>query len=281
MMQKGFEIYASLKTPDAVKPQLVERWNPATNQVEKVWMAPGSADGVVAGLAKPEAIDYNKPFLPDGTPNLAYQEFKTNTAKAGAPKIEVSQRTENLSKQESKQSEVYGGDLGKLRADAQNRAFQAPGKIANLDRMAQLLDGVDSGKLSGLGLEAARFAKSLGLNIDPKLGNKQAAEALAIEMALQMREPGSGPMTDRDFDNYLNTVPSLAKTAEGRREITATLKAKARRDIQMAKMMREYAKKHNGVIDDDFLDEAAEYMAANPVVPIARDYGDGWKMRVK
>jgi hypothetical protein len=279
MMKQGFQIYASLKTPDAVKPQLVTSWNPETQQEEQRWMVPGSADGVMAGLKKPPDINYNQPFMPDGTPNLAYQTFKTSTAKAGAPKIEVSQRTENLSRQESKQSEVYGGDLGKFRAEAQTRAFQAPGKISQLDRMATLLEGVDSGKLSGVGLEMAKLAKSFGLNLDPKLGNKQAAEALAIEMALAMREPGSGPMTDKDFDNYLNTVPSLAKSAQGRREITATLKAKARRDIEMAKMMRDYAKKNNGVIDDDFLDQAAEYMASNPVIPGAMDYGSGWKMQ--
>jgi hypothetical protein len=282
MMQKGFEIYASLKTPDAVKPQLVERWNPATNQVEKVWMAPGSPDGVVAGLAKPEVIDYNKPFLPDGTPNLNYQSYSKDKAKAGATNVSVGPtRVENITTQESEGSKVYGKGLGEMQVQIQKQGFTAPSKIANLDRMAQLLDGVDSGKFSGLGLEAARFAKSLGLNVDPKLGNKQAAEALAIEMALQMREPGSGPMTDRDFENYLNTVPSLAKTAEGRKEITATLKAKARRDMEIAKMTREYAKKNRGVIDDNFLEQIAEYMAANPVVPIARDYGDGWKMRVK
>ena len=32
----------------------------------------------------PEKIDYNKPFLPDGTPNTAFQEYSMNNSRAGA-----------------------------------------------------------------------------------------------------------------------------------------------------------------------------------------------------
>ena len=215
----------------------------------------------------PVQEDYNKPFLSDGRPNPAYQEYATTKAKAGATNVAIGPtRVENITTQESEGSKVYGKGLGEMQVGIQKQGFTAPARIANLDRMSQLLEGVDSGRFSGAGLEAARFAKSFGFNVDPKLGNKQAAEALAIEMALAMREPGSGPMTDKDFNNYLNTVPSLAKTAEGRKQITATLKAKAKRDIEISKMARSYAKSNRGVIDDNFLDQVADYMAQNPVI---------------
>jgi hypothetical protein len=227
--------------------------------------------------------DYNKPFLSDGRPNPAYQQYATTKAREGATRVDIGPtRVENITTQESEGSKVYGKGLGEMQVSMQKQGFQAPSKIANLDRMSQLLEGVDSGRFSGAGMEVARFAKSFGLDVDPKLGNKQAAEALAIEMALQMREPGSGPMTDKDFDNYLNSVPNLAKTSEGRRQITATMKAKAKRDIEMSKMAREYAKKNRGVIDDNFLDVAAQYMAQNPVVPIDKSGASGgWSMRKK
>ena len=245
--------------------------------------------GAVKEGAQPFGQDLREYFAVNGIdPRTATPEqlqagyaYVNQVKDSRAPRTTVTvgpTRVENITTQESEGSKVYGRGLGEMQVEIQKQGFSAPTKIANLDRMAQLLEGVDSGRLSGAGLEAARFAKSFGLNVDPKLGNKQAAEALAIEMALAMREPGSGPMTDKDFDNYLNTVPSLAKTAEGRKEITATLKAKARRDIEIAKMTREYAKKNRGVIDDNFLDQVAEYMAKNPVVPVARDYGGGWKM---
>lgn len=34
----------------------------------------------------PEKVDYNKPFLPDGTPNKAYQDYSLSNARAGASK---------------------------------------------------------------------------------------------------------------------------------------------------------------------------------------------------
>jgi hypothetical protein len=116
-----------------------------------------------------------------------------------------------------------------------------------------------------LGADIASAANSFGIKLDPKLSNKQASVALAIEMALAMRQPGSGPMTDKDFENYLDTVPDLAKTAAGRKKIVETMRAKAKRDIQVAKMAREYAKRNNGNLDDGFLDELAEFQAASPV----------------
>ena len=279
--------------PQALQQYLMQPESPYADKLMEKQLFPSAADykvvdgtlvqigseGVKPVYSAPVKEDWNKPFLSDGKPNPAYQEYSTNKARAGATNVSVGPtRVENITTQESEGSKVYGRGLGEMQVDIQKQGFTAPTRIANLDRMGQLLEGVDSGRFSGAGLEAARFAKSFGLNVDPKLGNKQAAEALAIEMALQMREPGSGPMTDKDFDNYLNTVPNLAKTAAGRKEITATLKAKARRDMEISKMARAYAKQNRGVVDDDFLDQVSEYMAQNPVVPIARDYGGGWKM---
>lgn len=225
----------------------------------------------------------NEAFNPDGTPNDAYQNYATSKARAGATKVDIGPtRVENITTQESEGSKVYGRGLGEMQVEIQRQGFQAPQTIANLDRMAQLLEGVDSGRFAQTGLEVAKFAKSFGIEIDPRLGNKQAAESLSIEMALKMRPVGSGPMTDKDFELFLDTVPNLAKTAEGRKQITATMKAKAKRDIEISKMAREYAKQNRGVIDDNFLDIAADYMANNPVVQVdAAGTSGGWSMKKK
>ena len=267
--------------PQALQQYLMQPDSPYADKLMEKQLFPSAADykvvdgtlvqigseGVKPVYSAPVKEDWNKPFLSDGKPNPAYQEYSTNKARAGATNVSVGPtRVENITTQESEGSKVYGKGLGEMQVGIQKQGFTAPARIANLDRMSQLLEGVDSGRFSGAGLEAARFAKSFGFNVDPKLGNKQAAEALAIEMALAMREPGSGPMTDKDFNNYLNTVPSLAKTAEGRKQITATLKAKAKRDIEISKMARAYAKSNRGVIDDNFLDQVADYMAQNPVI---------------
>lgn len=197
-------------------------------------------------------------------PNAPLASTKASIAAAGKPQISVDAR--NFNTQESEQSKTYGKQLGEIRGAITQAGIDAPKRIAQIDRMDELLAGVDGGRLAPAGAELASMAESLGIKIDPKLGNKQAAEALAIEMALKMRPPGSGPMTDKDFDNFLKTVPSLAKTSQGRAQISQTMRAALQRDMEAAKFSREYAKKNGGVIDDSYFEALADFYNKNPVV---------------
>lgn len=197
-------------------------------------------------------------------PNAPLVGVKTGLAQAGRPSISVDAR--NFNTQESEQSKAYGKALGEIRGAINQAGFDAPSKLARLARMEQLLKGIDGGAAAPAMADIASFAQSVGIKIDPKLGNKQAAEALAREMAGTLRQPGTGPMTDKDFDNFLAQVPSLSKTAEGRRQITSTMRAAIDRDLRAAKFAREYARKNGGVIDDNFFDSMAEFYSQNPVV---------------
>ena len=47
-----------------------------------------------------------------------------------------------------------------------------------------------------------------------------------------------------------------------------TLRAATQRDLQAAQFSREYAKRNNGVIDDNFFDAMADFYAKTPVVNI-------------
>jgi hypothetical protein len=201
-------------------------------------------------------------------PNQPLIGAKKEVAAAGATRIDNGQRFENS------YSTNQGKEFSDMMSGINKVAFAAPAQIRKLERMESLLDGVDGGKLAPTGLDIASAANAIGIKLDPKLGNKEAAQALAREIAGSFRQPGTGPMTDKDFENFLLQVPDLSKTAEGRKQITATMKAAANRDIQIAKMAREYARK-NGSIDNDFLDMAAQYIAENPVVGAPK----GWKVR--
>lgn len=215
----------------------------------------------------PEKFDPNKPFMkgPDGTtvPNKPFQEYELGKAERGATR--VSQSVNTSTPFETEQDKVYGKGIGEMRLDIDRSAFAAPKVLANLDRMEQLLEGTNGGSLAGTAMQVASMAQSMGLKIDPKLGDKEASEALAIEMALAQRPVGSGPMTDKDFENFLNTVPRLAKTSDGRKQITATLRAKAKRDMDIAQLAREHAKRNGGRLTNQFQDELAGYVADNPV----------------
>jgi type II secretory pathway pseudopilin PulG len=201
-------------------------------------------------------------------PNQPLISAKKEIGAASATRIDNGQRFENS------YSTNQGKEFSEMMSGINKVAFAAPAQIRKLERMESLLDGVDGGKLAPTGLDIASAANAIGIKLDPKLGNKEAAQALAREIAGGFRQPGTGPMTDKDFENFLLQVPDLSKTAEGRKQITATMKAAANRDIQIAKMAREYARK-NSSIDNDFLDLAAQYIAENPVVGAPK----GWKVK--
>lgn len=200
-------------------------------------------------------------------PNVPLVGTKTGIARAGKPIVNVDAR--NFNTQESEQSKAYGKTLGEMRGAITQAGFDANSKIGQLNRMEQLLGSLDAGgKAAPLMADVASVAQSMGIKIDPNLGSKEAAQALAIEMANNMRQPGTGPMTDKDFDNFLRRVPDLSKTQEGRKQITSTMRSALQRDMQAAKFARDYAAKNNGVIDDNFYDAVAEFYNNNPIVKI-------------
>lgn len=200
----------------------------------------------------------------------SFDEWNKSTKRAGATNVRVDagQRFENA------YSTEQGKSFSETMAGINKTAFAAPSQIRKLERMEVLLDGVDGGKLAPTGLDVASMANSIGIKMDPKLGNKEAAQALAREIAGGFRQPGTGPMTDKDFENFLLQVPDLSKSAEGRKQIMKTMKTAASRDIQIAKMAREYERK-NGKLDNGFLDDASQYIAENPVVGMP----SGWRVR--
>lgn len=218
-------------------------------------------------------VDPNKPFNLRGgqaVPNSGFQKYEIDKAAAGAARNKVD--IHNVA--ETEWSKKRAGDFAEVMANINKTSFSAPTQIRKLERMEQLLQGVDGGKLAPTGLEIASAANSLGIKMDPRLGNKEAAQALSREIAGGFRQPGTGPMTDKDFDNFLLQVPDLSKTAEGRKQITSTMKAAAARDIQIGNMARAYVKK-NGRLDDNFIEEVSLFVAENPVIQMPK----AWKVQ--
>jgi hypothetical protein len=191
----------------------------------------------------------------------SFMDFQLSQKRAGASRVQVDagQRFENA------YSTAQGKEYSEMMAGINKAGFQAPAQIRKLERMTELLDGVEGGKLAPAGLEIASALNSFGVKVDPRLGNKEAAQALSRELAGGLRQPGSGPMTDKDFENFLQQIPDLSKSAQGRKQISATMKAALNRDMQVSKMAREYERKH-GRLDGGFMDEVASFIAENPVV---------------
>ena len=219
---------------------------------------------------KPEAMptSIQEYLYAQKNPDFLANQLRLKQAGATRLNVDAGQRFEN------EYSKAQGKSFSDFKEKVNAAGFSAPAQLRKLERMEQLLTGVDGGKLSPVGLEVASALNSIGIKVDPRLGNKEASEALARELAGGLRQPGTGPMTDKDFENFLTQVPSLSKTAEGRKQITKTLRSALTRDVQIAKMAREYQRKSGGVLDDGFMDEAAQYIAENPVIALP----DGWRV---
>jgi hypothetical protein len=178
----------------------------------------------------------------------------------------------NMPPQEKEEAKVVGKGFGEAYINLQNADLQAPGKVARLDRLSTLLDQVNTGKYAGTVLEMKRTAKAAGIDLDA-IGIKddvapaQAAQALANEMALELRNPSGGAgmpgaMSDQDREFLKSMIPGIEQTAEGRKLIIDTRKKLAQRDRDVAKLARDYRKKH-GSIDEGFFDELAVYSNKN------------------
>lgn len=171
--------------------------------------------------------------------------------------------------QEKAESKTVGEFFGKTYSDIQSAGLSATNKINKVERLNTLLDGVQTGKLTPFGVDVASTAASLGFKIDPKLGNKQAADALSKEMALELRNPSGGAgmpgaLSNSDREFLMSMTPGLTSDPAGRKLISESMVKMAKRDQEVAKIAREYRKK-NGNLDEGFYDELAKFSEANPL----------------
>lgn len=158
-------------------------------------------------------------------------------------------------------------NYGKIYNDLQNAGMQAPAKIAKIKRIGSLLGDFEGGKFSGTGLDIARAANSAGFKIDSKLSNKEAAEALTNEVALELRSTADGAgmpgaMSDADRQFLKNMTPQMAQSADGRKTIIESRVKVMEREAQVAEMARKYKKKYNK-LDEDFFSQLQEWSNRN------------------
>ncbi len=196
-----------------------------------------------------------------------YLAGRREIARAGATRV----NTPVTIRQEGEESKTVGKFFGEQYGDIQKAGFNAATTIAKLDRLQSLLDGVATGKLTPAATEVAALGESLGIKVDKNLGAKQAARALANEIALELRNPSGGAgmpgaLSDKDREFLAAMTPNLATTPEGNRLLIETRKKIARRDQEVSRLAAQYRRK-KGNMDEGFYDELARFSAANPLFP--------------
>lgn len=169
----------------------------------------------------------------------------------------------------TEQQKKIGENYGTIYNNLQNAAMGNPAKIAKTQRVGQLLADYEGGKLSKSAMNVAQIGNSLGIKIDPKLPAKEAAEALSGEIALSLRDTSSGAgmpgaMSDADREFLKGMTPNLSLTADGRKQIIDSKVKVMEREVQVAKMARQYKQKYGG-INEDFFNQLQQWSDRNPI----------------
>lgn len=252
--------------PRFQKPQLVDVADPKEPlRVQKVWMRPGETQGTVAGVGTmPEILDSR------------VQVAKQKIAAAGAARQSI-----NLPPMESEEQKAVGKDLAEQYSTLQKAGLGASGVLNNVKRAEQLMAGLTTGKLAPAKAEVAAVAESLGVKLDPKLDQKQAFVALTNEIALRNKNKGGenlmpGAMSEGDRTFLQQMGPSLANTPGGNTLIFETAKRTAQRDIEVARMAREYRQKHKTL--NGFAEELSAWSEKNPLFSDMQQPSGGFKI---
>jgi hypothetical protein len=149
--------------------------------------------------------------------------------------------------------------------------------IPKYKRLGELLDGISGNRFSPTGVELAQIARTLpGLgNFDAKLPNKEAAAAIANQLALSLRDPSQGggmpgAMSDSDRKFLLSSVPNLAQTAQGRRMMVDAAVKLNQRNADVATKARQWVGRFGRIDKPDaagktFADYLNAWSSANPL----------------
>lgn len=175
-----------------------------------------------------------------------------------------------IGEEASKAQQVKAGQERAGRQDTVfSTAYQAPQHIQRMQLLDTLLGDFEGGKFTPTGYELARAFNSAGIKIDPKLSNKEAAQALGKELTLELRSAGGsnqlpGAMSDADRQFLEQMTPSMAQSAAGRKALISARTAISQRQMDIGQMAQKYVERY-GALDEQFFTQAAQYNTMNPI----------------
>ena len=201
-----------------------------------------------------------------GGPNSKYKTFNDYIDRPKQSGVSVEVNTGN----EGGDSPYVKKELDKLFIDTNNEALSTGQNMADLQQMMSYMQQAGE---TGAGTEGIlgmkKLANRLGFEFDVEgLGAQEAMKSLSNKLALAMRKPGSGVMTDKDFQVFLESNPSLGNTYEGNMRIIRYAMDSHKARQELAKRIRAYKRgtkgmygntKKAGQMDDGIYDFVNDY----------------------
>ena len=186
--------------------------------------------------------------------------------------------------QQSAEKQEVGKYFGKTFTDLQEAEIKSRDRVQKLERASNLLKDIDTGKLTGTGVELGKLLNSAGFPLAEDIGNIEAADALFKEYALELRNPAGGAgmpgaMSDQDRIFLQKAAGGITTSTKAREIMLETQKAFAKRNADVAELARNYREKH-GEMNEGFYRELKEFSDKNNLFPKDYDtkYGAGQSM---
>jgi hypothetical protein len=173
-----------------------------------------------------------------GGPNSKYKTFNEYIDRPKNPGVNVEVNTGDKGGDSQKVRDEYD----KVFISSQNDAAALNSQLNDLQQMERLISqagATGAGSEAILGLQ--KIADRLGFDVDTsQMSATEAMRALSNKLALGMRKAGSGVMTDKDFQVFLESVPSIKNSAEANRRILEWTRDSHQRRMKLAEVIDDY-----------------------------------------
>ena len=193
-----------------------------------------------------QAYEYYVEQLPEGTVPKSFEEYELEQTRAGVAQPEGVGET-------AWQKAVGPAQVAIFR-DYMEKGTAARKTIMNTSILGELGNAMDSG------IVPVAMRKYI---IEGMSGPIDAYNAMLTSTALSLKGKGTGPMTDKDFDNLLATVGSISASPAARRIVQLALTENSRIALQIADISSQAI---SGTMDRlDATRKINELMQTNPL----------------
>jgi hypothetical protein len=172
-----------------------------------------------------EPVNYNQAFLPDGTPNQAFQDYQRSLREAGRPETTVNVGDNNYSSRR-------GGSQADQMTELERAALSAHRTNEDLDRFVEASASGDAGAFQPVMSITRSMLSSFGYQSEELSSNALMEQAIADILANKMSELGARGLTDSDMRVLQRALPQVETSREAREAIAAILKKSNTRIIQ-------------------------------------------------
>jgi hypothetical protein len=164
-------------------------------------------------------VNYNQPFLPDGSPNTAYQQYQQSLRAPSTTNI-----TNMIPGAQNAYIQGRAGQQATTMGELEKSAEGAYRANAALDRFVQSSAKGDAGAAQPFITGTKSFLSSFGFSPESLVDTATMQQAIGDILGARMAELGARGLTDRDMDVLRQALPRVETSHDARVQIADILR---------------------------------------------------------